>query len=55
MTVRPPHHTHTCLVCRGNYPCWELRCTRGTQIVCDDCAEKEAEENEISKDTTKIC
>jgi hypothetical protein len=46
--LRQPLHDHTCLFCRGNFPCWELSCTLSTGIVCDDCAE-EKQEAEINR------
>ena len=41
--VRPPLHDHTCLICRGKYPCWESDCVLSTGIVCEDCVEDKQE------------
>jgi hypothetical protein len=53
--VREPLHNHTCLICRGNYPCWNLGCALAAQIVCDDCGEDETEEEEINRDSRTVC
>jgi hypothetical protein len=50
--LRKPIHDHTCLIGRGNYPCWEPRCQVPKQIVCDDCDEQEAEAREMDPNPT---
>jgi hypothetical protein len=44
-TLNPPHHVHICLICKGDYPCWGLRCALSPEIICNDCSEETREEN----------
>ncbi len=53
--VRQPIHDHTCLICRGKYPCWEPNCGLPLQIVCDDCGEQEMEASEINQNSQFVC
>jgi uncharacterized membrane protein len=53
--MKQPLHDHICLICRGNYPCWEPRCAVPKQIVCDDCGELEAEAREINQNSRSVC
>lgn len=53
MTVRRPLHEHTCLICRGNFPCWKVQCNVPERLVCDDCAEQESEEDK--QESATVC
>lgn len=43
MTVNPPSHLHTCLLCKGEIPCWKVTCVVFSEIVCDECVENQIE------------
>ena len=43
-TLKAPEHNHTCVRCRGAFPCWETDCSMEQEFVCDDCADDLTEE-----------
>jgi hypothetical protein len=43
-TLNAPEHNHTCVRCRGAFPCWEADCSLEQEFVCDDCADDFTEE-----------
>jgi hypothetical protein len=52
--VRQPHHDHTCLICRGKYPCWDLRCVLTGDFVCDDCAQEKTDDAAIGRNSQAV-
>jgi hypothetical protein len=53
--VNPPHHAHVCIICRGEFPCWNHLCAVDSAIVCEDCAEVQIELLTESPKTPPTC
>jgi len=53
-SVKQPDHEHSCLICKGKYPCWNTSCTLQPYIICDDCTE-EKEEEAINQGSKEVC